>query len=132
MSNTSRGKFLKKGNTQRVPRLNRGPLVRPNVDALQNLTNLREPEQDNSSHNGQSIGQMNFVVPKYQLVQAPMLPSVSYSVLFSWVMVIYRVIIERALTNSDRLAWVNLPSAHRPVFREPLIKILSHIYGFKA
>ena len=63
--------------------LSRGPLVRPIVDALQNPTNLRDPQEDRrSSKNGQSTVQKNFAVPQYQLVQEPMLTSVSYSVLF--------------------------------------------------
>ena len=66
--------------------LKRGPLVRSNCDtALQNVTNLRrevDPEEDRSSQNSGSTGQMKFVVPQYQLFQEPMLPSVSYSVLF--------------------------------------------------
>ena len=46
---------------------------------------------------------MNFFVPQYQLVQDPMLPSVSYIVLFIMGYGDNRVIIERALANSDRL-----------------------------
>ena len=84
MSNITRGKFPQNANTLRVLMLSRGPLVRPIVDALHNPTNLRDPEEDQrSSHNGQSTGQKNFVVPQYQLVQEPILPSVSYSVLFN-------------------------------------------------
>ena len=105
-NNINRDKFLKNGNSVRTPILNRGPLVRSKCDtALKNVTNFREvdPEEDQPSQNSQNTGQMNFVVPKYQLVQEPLPPSVSYSVLFQWFMLIYRVIIERALANSDRL-----------------------------
>ena len=64
----------------------RAPVIQPIVDALNNK-NLGDPEEDQrssqrSSHNGQSTGQKNFVLPHYQLVQEPMLPSVSYCVLF--------------------------------------------------
>ena len=59
--------------------LNREPLVQSNYDtALKNVTNLRgevDPEEDRYNQNSQSIDQMNFVVPQYQLVQEPMLPS---------------------------------------------------------
>ena len=65
---------------------NRGPLVQSNYDtALKNVKNLRgevDPEEGRCSQNSQSTGQLNFVLPQYQLVQEPMLPSVSYSVLF--------------------------------------------------
>ena len=87
MSNLSnRGKIVKNGATARVPMIARGPVIRPTVDALHN-PNLRDAEEDQrssqrSSHNGQSTGQKNFLVPQYQLVQELMLPSVSYSVLF--------------------------------------------------
>ena len=86
MSNLSnRGKIVKKGANVRVPIIARGPVIRPIVDALHN-PNLRDPEEDQrssqrSSHNGQSTGQKKVVVPQYQLVPEPMLPSVSYSVL---------------------------------------------------
>ena len=82
MSSLNRGKIVKRGATVRVPMLSRGPLVRPLVDALHNPSNLRDPEEDQRSRqNGQSTGQKNFVVPQYQLVQEPMLTSVSYSAL---------------------------------------------------
>ena len=84
-NNITRGKILKRGGTVRVPMLNRGPLVRSNCDTvLKNVTHLREvdPEEDHSSQNSQSTDQLNFVVPQDQLVQEPMLLSVSHSVLF--------------------------------------------------
>ena len=83
---------------------NLGPLVQSYGNtSLQNLRNLREvdPEQDQSRHNSQNTGHMNFVVPQYQFAQEPMLPSVSYCVHFSMGFGVYRVIIERALANSD-------------------------------
>ena len=64
--------------------LNREPLVQSNYDtALKNVTNLRgevDPEENRSSQNSQSTGQMNFVVPQYQLVHEPMLPSISAAI----------------------------------------------------
>ena len=37
--------------------------------------------------------------------------------------------------NKRKVTWVglvNLPTARRPVFREPLTEIESHVYGYKA
>ena len=60
--------------------LNPGLFVQSYYDtALKNVTNLIgevDPEEDHSSQNSQCTGQMNFVVPQYQLVQEPMLHSV--------------------------------------------------------
>ena len=61
--------------------LSRGPLVRSNGGtALQNVTNLILVEAED--HSSQSSGHMNLNVPQFQLVQEPMLPSVSYKCAF--------------------------------------------------
>ena len=66
-NNITGGKILNKGNSVRVPMLNRGPLVLSNCDtALKNVTNLRgevDPEEDRSSQNSKSTGHMKFFVP---------------------------------------------------------------------
>ena len=99
----TRGK-IQRWNNVRVPMRFRGPLVRSNGGtALQNDTNLRQVEAD--YYSSQSTRHMNLNVHQFQLVQEPMLPSVSYNFAFLMGDGVYRVIIERALANSDRLGY---------------------------
>ena len=87
--------------------LSRGPLVRSNGGtALQNVTNLRQVEAED--HSSQSTGHMN--LNNFRLYRSQCCPMLVISVLFLMGYGVYRVIIERALANSDR------PGSTNPLF----------------
>ena len=77
----------------RVFMLNPGPLIQSIFDPiLKIVTNLRrevDPEEDHSSQNCRNTGQEIIALSQYQLAQKTMLPSIIYSLLFYWVMVIF-------------------------------------------